>query len=190
MKNSNDVAAARALAKLHDNPTDELAWAEFISQVSAPLLLYLVRMCGDRDLSKDMLQDVFMRFFEYRGVTKVTDINRAMALLRVMARNRLIDHFRSMRKIPLANTDTGMTAVPDPSPESNPSESHYVRANELERLAGQLSKQDRILLHKVLAGTDVGGIAKALEITYSTAAVRLSRLKARLRRISQLDVYT
>jgi RNA polymerase sigma factor (sigma-70 family) len=147
-------------------------------------------MCGDRDLSSDILQDVLLRFVEYNGVTKVTGLDGAMALLRVMARNRLIDHFRATRKHPVLMADAAIAAVPDPSSESNPSESRHFHELELARLERHLSRQDRFLLRKVLDGKDVRAIAKALKITYSTAAVRLSRLKARLRRMSELDIYT
>ena len=56
---------------------------------------------------------------------------------------------------------------------------------DLERLILRLGKPDRQLIGWLRAGISVGQIAEFLGISYSAAATRIHRAKARLREISK-----
>jgi len=171
---------SEAFARIKADDSDQRAWEVFIKAMSPTLLYHLYHMSGgNKELARDVLQDVFIRFVEQMRLKKVDNAEAVLPLLRTMARNRLIDYFRYSNARPTASLED-FDSFESSSPGESAATVQELRHEELARLAQHLSNDDQDLLARLLRGTDLQLIAKSLQISYSSAAVRLFRLKKRL----------
>jgi RNA polymerase sigma-70 factor (ECF subfamily) len=72
---------------------DEEQFRAFHAKTARPLRAYLVRLCRDRALADDVLQDAYLRFLSARLPPESDDARRRNYLYRI-ATNLLRDHFR------------------------------------------------------------------------------------------------
>jgi len=184
-----DSKAAAALERLKGNLRDEVAWRELVKWLYPTLFYFLYRLSdGQAELCKDVIQDVLLKFFNQVDMQTLENPASVAALLKTMSRNRLIDYVRSRqvrRSVPI---DSETSDLPDPA-GVDIAESNEFQLWELQRLSNRLSTEDQTLLRLVLGGqSEIPGVATALKITYAAAAVRLFRLKERLRRLVFDDI--
>jgi len=138
------------------------------------LFHYLLRMTGDYDLSRDIMQESFTRCLERYG----GQIDSAALLYRI-ARNLVID---SMRK-GARNEPMGEREVADPA-----SAEHQIMIREQYRhvLAAlqRMTFEDRELLSLVAGETlSYREIAQMLDTNENAIKVRVHRARQRLRKI-------
>jgi RNA polymerase sigma factor (sigma-70 family) len=178
--NEDSLNLRQAFEKLKVNPHDESAWRVFLGPVSRSILFSLYQMSGaQKELCQDLLQDVLLRFLETNSLQKVSDVDAAISYLQAMARNRLVDHFRSVRlRKSVAEAALGVLTSPA---AADPSQSENFIGEELLRLSHRLSKEDQELVQRIVGtGANIRSLAAAMGISYSNAAVRLFRLRKRL----------
>lgn len=170
---------AQVFARLKRNSHDERAWVAFLGPVSRSILYNLYRMSGSqKELCQDMLQDVLLRFLETNSLEKVDDVDSAISYLKAMARNRLVDHFRSVQLRKSAAEAAGVIALPDAVDPSHPE--NFIDSDLL-RLSQHLSAEDQEMVRHIIGtGMNIRALASALRISYSNASVRLFRLRKRL----------
>lgn len=138
------------------------------------LFHYLLRMTGDYDLARDIMQESFTRCLERYG----DGIENAALLYRI-ARNLVVDHVRKQaRSEPL-----GDEAVADPVALDHQLMVREEYRGVLEALQ-QLGFEDRELL-SLVAGQclSYGEIASLLGARENTIKVRVHRARKRLRSI-------
>ena len=134
------------------------------------LYRYLYRALGQREIARDLTQDVFVRVSR-STVPAGTGAERQAWLFRI-ARNLLIDHYRRCERSPEVSAATVAASRPA---------SQETGAVVREALA-QLSDLDRdVFLMREVAGLDYDQIASACELTTSAVRSRLHRTRLELR---------
>ena len=98
---------------------DRVAFRSLYSVASSKLFGVALRICGDRSLAEDALQDAFVEIWR-KASGFDPDRGKAEAWMAVITRNRAIDLVRKRGRGPTFGTGGGddeewMTAMPDPS---------------------------------------------------------------------------
>jgi RNA polymerase sigma-70 factor (ECF subfamily) len=150
-----------------------------------PLFRYLLRQCRQRSTAEEMFQDVWMRVIGARDRYEVR-AKFATWLYRI-ARNRLVDHYRSAnpgRLRSLDDDDDGdpveLTANPGLEPQRRVESER--RSAALYRVLGELpgEQRDAFLLHEE-AGLTLEEIADVTGVGRETAKSRLRYAVSKLR---------
>jgi len=115
----------------------KIAFGRLYNQTARPLQAYLWRMCRDRALADDILQETYLRFLTAR-LPELDERGMKNYIFRI-ASNRLVDHYRRQRHERPGQETVDM--APAPSPAADP----LVRID-MERLMAGLSFQERQLL--------------------------------------------
>ena len=171
------------LARLRNAPDDANLWHEFWKEVHPAVMYTVLRSGAGRALAEDIAQETFLRFFQSDLIHKIQN-ESAIPYARQIARNLLLDWRRKQaRWRPL---DQEAENVPAPSVDLEPADEW--RHRDLEQLTPGLNARDRALLELRLAGLDIREIAQRLQITYSSAAVRVHRLIKLLKYEAKLGV--
>lgn len=162
-----------------DVQTDKLSFAEVARQLSAPLLQYLARYVGDRELAEDLLQETLIRIaralpgFEGRSELKTWAFSIAT---RVAA-----DHFRQpANRVAIVD----MTDAPDVAASERPVDQRLV-IDEMNGCVRQVidslpeDYRAALLLHDI-EGLTADQTAEITGCTVATAKIRIHRARARL----------
>jgi RNA polymerase sigma factor (sigma-70 family) len=133
---------------------------------------------GDVEAAEDVTQNAFMRFLQYADLNALENDNHLLAYLRQTARHLCSDYRRSKAAtISIDSTDIKDTLSAEPDPE----EEMANLAWDLAQLGKGLPPADRALLEELANETPIAEIAVKFNITYSAAAVRVHRLRQRIR---------
>jgi RNA polymerase sigma-70 factor (ECF subfamily) len=153
--------------------------APLFERHSARLYNYYVRLTGDRQLSEDMVQDVFLRILKYRHTFRGE--SRFMTWMFTIARNVQMDNSkRWYREQPLARDEDGGT----PEPASDDSADRLYDASLVKEALGRLSpeKREAILLSRY-EGMKYNEIAQVAGCSVENVKVRVHRAIRDLRKI-------
>jgi RNA polymerase sigma factor (sigma-70 family) len=178
----------------HHAPRDEPAWSELRRRVD-----YLTRAFARRPFERtnaplsateqdDVVQDVCVRLHKARVLAQLGSARKPAGYLVTMIRNAARDMIRKRRKsarelIHLDDEFASMFLVAR-SPNVEPTTVRTQGVSALQRALAQLSDEDVDLLDQHYAlGRDLKEIATAHGTSYSATATRLSRVRARLRRL-------
>lgn len=174
--------------RLRADPGNPDLWTVFYRAFHGPVYYLLHRFCGgDTSLAEDLCQEAFLRFIKYNALSKVQDEASALAFLRTTARNVFYSHLESSRRARTVSIDDlsekeGLQVAA--RGQSVPSVQQDASLD-VERFAMKLSPREREMLGMSLAGFSLSEMAAAQGIRYGTAAIRLHRLKHRLRQIAR-----
>lgn len=162
-----------------DVQTEQLSFAQVAQEVSEPLLHYLTRYVGERDLAEDLLQETLIRIsralpdFEGRAALKTWAFSIAT---RVAA-----DHFRQpSNRVAIVEMEDA-PAVAD----SERSVDQRLVIDEMNRCVRQVidslpeDYRAALLLHDI-EGLTADQTAKISGCTVATAKIRIHRARARL----------
>jgi RNA polymerase sigma factor (sigma-70 family) len=166
--------SADLIRRLRASPGNENLWAAWYKAVYPKVYFAAHRFSNGRiDLARELVQETFSRFIEYRSLERVVDESSAAAHLIVTCRNLAIDHNSEVRLISLEGLEIAETiAAPDLPME---------RAVDVEQAVLELSAVDKSLVKWMRQGLTVSEIAEKLGVSYSAAAQRVHRLRRRLR---------
>ena len=159
-------------------PGDQVAWGKLYDKLRPSVYYEAYRACrGSSDLARDLVQAAFERLLRY-GVLESfeSDVQLAAYLRRIVSRLARDELRRAGATDPLDSHDTELAALT----ESSETDVQLALAD-IEQLARNLSDADRGLLGKLLAGRTLTQIADEAGISYPAAAVRVHRLKTKLR---------
>lgn len=140
---------------------------------------------GDRELGKDLMQETFLKAWEYIASGK--KVENLRAFLYKTANNIIIDTYRK-KKEGVQSLDTMMEAGFDISSEEDTTKKaekgfteHYVR-----RILGKISEPYRsAVMMRYLDELSPADIAEALGVSANVASVRINRGVDRLRTLLQ-----
>lgn len=164
-------------SSLREAPKDEHRWMRFVRQMYPAVMYTAFRMTnGDKDLSKDIAQEAFARFLKLNALERVSSDREALAYLRQTARHLAVDERRLSARM-ISFDDENRESVRQMTEPSGADE--WLRWD-LEKLAAHLNNDDQELLAMSLEGLTMREIAARLGVAYSTAAVRLHRMRQRL----------
>jgi RNA polymerase sigma-70 factor (ECF subfamily) len=160
---------------------DAAAFEELYSRHRSPLYRFILRQTGNASLAEELYQDVWMNIIRTRE--KYRPIAAFRTYLFQVARNRVIDHFRSNARSPLIamTVETGDIQDPTPlNPETRLDEQR--RADHLREQVGALPAEQReaFLLHHE-AGLSLAEIALITDTGVETVKSRLRYAMAKLR---------
>ncbi len=151
-------------------------YVKFYNENRGRLFNYLMRMTGDYDLARDLMQEGFTRYLEhYRGKPQNT------SLLYTIARNALLDHLRKRES-------QDHTELTEENPDPSRNQEHKTLIKEeyrrvLDAIA-QLDGDDREILAFVMNGDLTYKQVSAITgISEANVKVRVHRARVRIRDI-------
>ena len=180
------------LAAVRKDPSNPDTWNQFYTFYRRHVAVVLF-LLGVRTDAADLIQEVFARFLESspwrENWSSLPDASVVGAYLRQTAKNVAFDQFRkdARTKATAVGSSVELDRFPGPLLDRADTEDDLrtLRRPMLERLAQTLKPQDRALLRHLLQGSALHTIAFDLDISYGAAAVRVTRLKDRLRRLAR-----
>ena len=163
-------------------PQSEAAWRHWCEFVYPRVYYAVYRITrGDKERTADLTQGAIERFLRYGAVDRVTTDAESIGYLVRTAERMNFDVMREWTVQRSTHEEYGRLTYEQSPPESD----EVSNTLDLERLIRRLGKPDRQLVGWLRAGESVGQIADFLGISYSAAATRIHRAKARLREISK-----
>lgn len=178
-----------ALEVLRQSPYNSDAW----NRVMKELRPFLVRYCRTvlrqyEDAAEDVSQTVLLQLYEHPRFSELAASSDALRAFVVrVATHRSIDELRRQarrREEPLDSVEAQKVAVSAGSPLMGISTVDEL-VQRLESVGARLGDADIQLLRGVVAKTPLGEIAEVLEISRPAVAVRLHRLRVKLRKLLQ-----
>lgn len=178
--NREDRTAA-LLKILRESPGEETAWKELYVSWWPYVLAQVAReLRGQRWLAEEAAQEVFLRLVRYCPFDDLGGDPAAFrAYLRTVCRNTARTCLRRIWNRPEIALPVGGEELIESSEDLPGSEQE---ARDLfEKALEDLSPDDRTLIRMLIDGESLPEIAGRLGVSYSAAAVRVHRLRRRIR---------
>lgn len=169
----------KILERLAVVPGDNEAWEQLYRKFWPWVFANAFRMLrGDRQLAEDASQDVFIRLLRYCNFENLREPEAFKHYAYIVCRNVTRDYLRRL----FHSSKQTNTMWDETQTEGAPREPNQailsLQAAEMFEL---LEERDRLLLKMVVDGFDLREVSEKLGITYGNAAVRLHRIRNRLR---------
>ena len=152
---------------------DERAFRSLLAAYETPVFNYVLRMIGDRSLSEDLTQEIFLRI--YQGLPGFSLRCRFTTWLFQVAKNRVLDELRARERKPHAVVtldDVPTLEVIDAPPE------RVEAIDAVWRSVALLNPDLKMaLLLRDVVGLSYLEIADALEITLATVKWRIFKAR-------------
>jgi len=162
---------------------DERAFAIIVRTYEQPVYNYVLRLTGDRVLSEDLTQEVFLRVFQ--GLPGFSLRSRFTTWLFQVTKNRVLDELRALERRPralVALDDIAPLEVVDAPVERAETIDAVWRA--VEALNPDLKMA---LLLRDVVGLSYTEIAETLEITLATVKWRIYKAREEVQLALQRD---
>src|SRR4051812_36322178 len=169
---------AAALACVRRGRRDE-ALKILMAAYGAPLTAFAVRVLRDRELAKDVRQQVFLD--AYQGLDRFEGRSSLWSWLCSIAYHRCFDELRRARRADIDDRDVLEELVG--SPDDTVDADRAAKRRALEQCLGKLPAAMRAqLLMRCFFGLSYAEIGEAVGATHGTVQVRISRLLPMVRR--------
>jgi RNA polymerase sigma factor (sigma-70 family) len=176
MDDASRVQLQDALKRLSVNRTDNDAWRTLSDQTRATAIDAAKRVLrGQAEHADDVVQEAFLRIFQYCKFADLTNIDAFLRYLKAVCRNAALDMLKAVGQSAERNK-----LADSPVLEETP-EDIVIAQETLNDFMNQLAVSDREMLSLSMDGYDLAEIADRLGLSYTNAAVRLHRLRERLR---------
>lgn len=154
------------------------AFENLFREQFAGLVTASVRLCGDRALAEDVVQGVFVRFYESESITRV---DHPAAYLRRAVVSRTINAIRDRKRLDFPGEEAVWSAAEQAAP---PQPTHLADLSDrLHRAIAQLPERARLILRlSRFEGYSHKEIAGQLGISPRTVENQLARALKLLRR--------
>ena len=152
---------------------DERAFAIIVRTYEQPVYNYVLRLTGDRSLSEDLTQEVFLRVFQ--GLPSFSLRSRFTTWLFQVTKNRVLDELRALERRPravVALDDIPPLEVVDQPFERTETIDALWRAVEALNVDLKMA-----LLLRDIVGLSYTEIADSLEITLATVKWRIYKAR-------------
>jgi RNA polymerase sigma-70 factor (ECF subfamily) len=162
---------------------DERAFSIIVRTYEQPVYNYVLRLTGDRALSEDLTQEVFLRVFQ--GLPGFSLRSRFTTWLFQVTKNRVLDELRALERRPravVALEDIPPLEVVDAPVERSEMIDGVWRA--VEALNPDLKMA---LLLRDIVGLSYGEIAETLEITLATVKWRIYKAREEVQHALQRE---
>lgn len=178
-----DERIESSLLRLAENRDDEEAWAALYIRFRP--FIYAVayrRADGSQDLAREAVQETFFRLVKYCPFHKLADLGDFRRYLTVVTRN-VVTVLRRHEPYPEKRRDhLGTLEVELDEPILTPHGETVELRQLLQQALRNLPRDERRALALSLDGYSLQEIADRLGISAGNAAVRLHRIRAKLRR--------
>ncbi len=163
-------------------PDSETAWQDWVRFVYPRVYYTVYRVTrGDVQQTEDLTQSAIERFLRYRAIERVKVDQDSVAYLVRIARRLNLDFVREQKIRNELHDDIERTT----EDVAVHTEDNASTALDFERLMKGLATPDRQLIRWLCEGRSVVEIATYLEISYTAAAARIHRAKARLKKFAE-----
>ena len=162
---------------------DERAFSIIVRTYEQPVYNYVLRLTGDRTLSEDLTQEVFLRVFQ--GLPGFSLRSRFTTWLFQVTKNRVLDELRALERRPKSVVnieDMPPLEVVDAPAERSETIDAVWRA--VERLNPDLKMA---LLLRDIVGLSYSEIAETLEVTLATVKWRIYKAREEVQAALQRD---
>ncbi|MEK7866236.1 MAG: sigma-70 family RNA polymerase sigma factor [Planctomycetota bacterium] len=161
----------------------EEAYSALFGVLELPVVNFLHRMCGERNLAEDLFQETFVRIL--RGLPSWQPRAKFSTWVFTIARNLALDHFKHERRGPGTSTDQAIHEeggkiifLSEMIPEEGPSPAALAeRAEEVERLRDAIERlgvvKREALVLRVFQGLPYTEIAEITGCPVGTAKYRV-----------------
>lgn len=157
--------------RLKENPNNQAAWDQWFRAVYPRVYFVIFRKAsGNVSAAQDAVSGAIERFIRYSGLEKVGNDKEAVAYLVSTSIRLLVDAAKADENTQPSTFESPWSGQPNVDEQID-----------LEELIKGLDKHDQVLANLLMEGRTVREIADALEIRYSAAGARISRLRSRLR---------
>jgi RNA polymerase sigma-70 factor, ECF subfamily len=154
-------------------------YQKFYDEYKNKLFSYLIYKSGDREVSKDIMQESFTRHFQHYG----RDTVLSPALLFTIARNAFVDHLRQQDKFQITESITPQVAADQ--------ENTLIAREEKDRILNVMKKLpelDRDILSLAVGGVAYKEIAATFNLSVANVKVKVHRARTRLRQMMKEEV--
>ena len=162
---------------------DERAFSIIVRTYEQPVYNYVLRLTGDRALSEDLTQEVFLRV--YQGLAGFSLRSRFTTWLFQVTKNRVLDELRALERRPRAVV--ALEDIPPLEVVDAPAE----RAETIDavwRAVEDLNPDLKMaLLLRDVVGLPYAEIAETLEITLATVKWRIYKAREEVQAALQRD---
>jgi RNA polymerase sigma-70 factor (ECF subfamily) len=162
---------------------DERAFSIILRTYEQPVYNYVLRLTGDRSLSEDLTQEVFLRVFQ--GLPGFSLRSKFTTWLFQVTKNRVLDELRAMERRPRALV--ALDEIPPLEAVDVPAE----RAETIDavwRAVEALNPDLKMaLLLRDIVGLSYTEIAETLEITLATVKWRIYKAREEVQLALQRD---
>jgi RNA polymerase sigma-70 factor (ECF subfamily) len=162
---------------------DERAFSIIVRTYEQPVFNYVLRLTGDRVLSEDLTQEVFLRV--YQGLPSFSLRSRFTTWLFQVTKNRVLDELRAIERRPRAFVTL------DDIPPLEVVDAPIERAEEIDgvwRAVEALNPDLKMaLLLRDIVGLSYAEIAESLEITLATVKWRIYKAREEVQLALQRD---
>ena len=163
-------------------PDSETAWQDWVRSVYPRVYYTIYRVTGGNvQQTEDLTQAAIERFLRYRAMERVKTDRDSVAYLVRTARRLSLDLVREQK----SRNELHEAIERTTEDEAVQTEDQVSSALDFKRLMKRLATPDRHLIRWLCAGWSVVDIATHLGISYTAAATRIHRAKARLKKIAE-----
>jgi RNA polymerase sigma factor (sigma-70 family) len=185
---TQEDALTGVLDRLAVAPSDEDAWRSLYLQLW-PFVIGVIhrRLRGNvRGAAEDAAQEVFIRLLRSRPFQNIRNADAFRGYVWKIADNVAKTHLQKIRK--KDDSERAVAELDGNDRTFGPVEPNeqFVVEEALGAIQGQLEPQDNELLSLLLEGQNLGQVAGRLGVSYSTAGVRLHRLRKKLHNMLNL----
>jgi RNA polymerase sigma factor (sigma-70 family) len=168
----------QALERLAESPADEAAWTVLHRSLWPFVFAVAYReLRGAARAAEDVAQETFLRLVRSAPFDRLQDPADLRAYAGTVARNLARDTARREARQPQTVAEPGR--APEPMGPLGP----QLPEGALEQVRKLLDPQELALLDLVMGGDDLRRVAASLGVRYGTAAVRIHRLRNKLRNL-------
>ena len=162
---------------------DAAAFEILYARHKGPVYRYVMRQCGDRSITDELFQDIWMKLIQTRASYEVRA--KFTTYLYTIARNRVIDYYRSAGK---GGFDEGNIEPDDLAAGDgfNP-ENHMQAQQDCDRLTSAIRELPPLQREAVLLKEEAGmSLQEIATITGVNAETVKSRLRYAIRKLRQV----
>lgn len=135
---------------------------------------------GEREVAKDIAQDIFVKTWEY--LIKGGNIENMKAYLYKVAHNAVIDFWRKSKSIPDSDLNPLVFENAEASEKTETQAEYSVFLSMLKKI----SEEDRdLIVMRYVEDMTPGEIAQILGVKENTVSVRITRAVSRLRNLAE-----
>jgi RNA polymerase sigma factor (sigma-70 family) len=176
---------AEALRRLAVSRGDETAWTVLHNSLWPYVFAVAYRELGGASrAAEDVAQETFLRLVRYAPFPRLQDPSDMRAYVSTVARHVAHDVARREARRPeLPGTDERLDEFSRSAPAPSRLLGPLLAEGALEQVRELLEPQEVALLDLVARGEDTRGVARNLGIRYGAAAVRIHRLRNKLRKL-------
>lgn len=180
MNRIDDEALVILIKRLSARRDDEVAWRLLYDSLWPYVFSIIYRkVSSQKELAEDLSQEVFLRILRYVDFTKLQKPASFRSYVARIARNQVADYLTS--KDSAGQSSQALPLTEAEMITEDESEKHLEFEDLLDRILQPLSSGERNLAHMLAADLSLDEIADLLNVSYSAAATRVHRLRAKLK---------